>query len=57
MIVRNTELHETRSLTLVLYNTINLAQQKPDVVLLFIMDYLAHKSDYKGPTKEIGMGA
>lgn len=57
MIVRSTELHESRSLTLVLYNTINFAQQKPDAVLLFVMNYLVHKSDHKGRAQEMGMGS
>ncbi|XP_065910671.1 glutathione S-transferase C-terminal domain-containing protein-like isoform X2 [Dysidea avara] len=47
VIVKNTVLHESRSLTFVLSSTISFAQRKPDAVLLYIVDYLAHRSEHK----------
>jgi len=55
VIVRQTVLRDSQPLTLILSNTINFVQQQPDAVLLFIMDYLAHKSDNKGTAQKMRM--
>ena len=53
VIVKNTVLHESRSLTFVLSSTISFAQRKPDAVLLYIVDYLAHRSEHKGTAQGV----
>jgi len=48
VIVKNADLHEPLSLTLVLSSSASFTQRKPDGALLYVVDYLAHRSNHNG---------